>query len=124
VAIDNTVVQAGGSGIVIDGSAAGTTTITGFANNAVSGNHGRNGISVTSATFDSAVGTAAYDQVGGGTTVVGVLGNGVGGSGISLSSVGGRPRLPPTSTSLPTVAPACGSSAPARSTSVLEPGPG
>jgi hypothetical protein len=90
VALDNANVTASGNGIVVDGSAAGTTTITSFGNNAVNGNTGGTGISVTSATFDGTAG-APYNQIAGGTTVVGAAGatNGVGGSGVVLSNVAG-----------------------------------
>ncbi|HEX3528831.1 MAG TPA: Ig-like domain-containing protein [Thermoanaerobaculia bacterium] len=84
---DNTV-QSGASGIVIDGSVAGTTTITGFANNAVSGNTVGSGILVTSAKFDAVPG-GSFDQVSGGATVIGASGNGVGASGIVLTNVSG-----------------------------------
>jgi len=86
---DNTV-QSGASGIVIDGSAAGTTTITNFANNAVSGSTVGSGILVTSAKFDNVPG-GSFDQVSGGSTVIGAsgVGNGVGASGMVLTNVAG-----------------------------------
>ena len=86
--IDNNSVTATGSGIVIDGSVAGTTTITGFANNAVSGNTVGSGILVTSAKFDAVPG-GVFDAVSGGTTVVGASGNSVGANGMVLTNVSG-----------------------------------
>jgi large repetitive protein len=88
LAFDNNTVQGGGSGIVIDGSVAGTTTITSFANNAVSGNTVGSGILVTTATFDQTPG-GAFQTVSGGTTVIGASGNGVGASGMVLTGVSG-----------------------------------
>src|SRR5262249_48334334 len=64
--VDSNSVPAGGSGIVIDGSAAGTTTITSFANNAVNGNTVGSGILVTSAPFDATAG-GAFQIVSAGT---------------------------------------------------------
>src|SRR5262249_49589573 len=62
-----------------------------FTNNAVSQNNVGTGIAITSAKFDANPATVAYDQVSGGTTVVGASGpgNGVGGSGIVLTNVSG-----------------------------------
>ena len=80
---------AGASGVFIDGSGGGTLTITGFANNSVHQNTVGNGMLITSAKFDSNAATAAYDQVSGGATVIGASGNGVGGAGISMSTVSG-----------------------------------
>ncbi|HEV7509691.1 MAG TPA: IPTL-CTERM sorting domain-containing protein [Thermoanaerobaculia bacterium] len=85
---DNNTVQGGGSGIVVDGSAAGTTTITGFANNAVSGNTVGSGILVTTAIFDQTAG-GTFQPVSGGVTVIGASGNGVGASGMVLTGVSG-----------------------------------
>ncbi len=68
---------------------AGALTITGFANNAVSGNAAGTGINVTAATFDANPGTVNLDQVSGGTTVIGAAGNGVGDSGLILTGMVG-----------------------------------
>ena len=84
----NNAVVSNANGIVIDGSGGGTTTITGFANNGVSGNTVGTGISVASARFDASPG-GGYQQVSGGTTVVGASGNGVGGEGVVLTNVSG-----------------------------------
>ena len=91
VDVDNntSLLSSGASGLVIDGSGGGTTTITGFSGNTVHQNTAGSGILVTSAKFDAVPGTAAYDTVSGGTTLIGVSGNGVGGSGMVLSSVTG-----------------------------------
>ncbi|MEA2602915.1 MAG: hypothetical protein QOF89_3907 [Acidobacteriota bacterium] len=88
---NNNAVVSNASGIVIDGSAGGTTFIKGFANNAVSGNTVGTGISITSAKLDANPGTVAFEQVSGGTTVVGAsgAGNGVGASGMVLTNVAG-----------------------------------
>ncbi len=84
----NTVLSTGGAGIVIDGSGGGATTVTGFADNSVNGNTLGLGIQVNAATFDATPG-GTIDTVSGGTTTVGVSGNGVGGSGFLLTGVAG-----------------------------------
>ena len=84
----NNVVVSNANGVVIDGSGGGTTTITGFANNGVSGNTVGTGISIASAKFDGTPG-GGYQQVSGGTTVVGASGNGVGASGVVMTNVSG-----------------------------------
>jgi VCBS repeat-containing protein len=84
----NNVVVSNANGIVIDGSGGGTTTITGFANNGVSGNTVGTGISIVSAEFDATPG-GGYQTVSGGTTVVGASGNGVGASGVVMTSISG-----------------------------------
>jgi hypothetical protein len=88
IALDSEGVTASGSGIVIDGSAAGTTTITSFLSNSISGNTGGAGISVTSATFDATPGNP-FNVVSGGSTVIGASGNGLGGGGLLLTTVKG-----------------------------------
>jgi VCBS repeat-containing protein len=90
VALDSAGVTATGSGILIDGSVAGTTTITSFANNSISGNTTGNGVQITSATFDSDLATAGFQPVAGGTGVIGAGGNGVGAAGMLLSNVQGN----------------------------------
>ncbi len=81
--------NAAASGVFVDGSGGGTLTITGFANNSVHQNTVGSGISITSAKFDANAGTAAYDQVSGGTTVVGTSGDGVGVNGVVMTTVSG-----------------------------------
>ena len=67
----------------------GTVRITRFNNNSVSGNSGAGGIVLAGPlTFDSTPG-APYNQVSGGTTVIGASGNGVGGAGMVLTNVSG-----------------------------------
>ncbi len=83
------VLSTGASAVVIDGSGGGSLIITGFANNSVHQNTAGSGMLITSAKFDSNAATAAYDQVSGGTTVVGISGNGVGGAGVNMSTVSG-----------------------------------
>ncbi len=77
-----------GSGVVIDGSLGGTTTVTGFANNSVHQSTGGSGILVNTAIFDATPG-GAYQQVSGGNTRVGVSGDAVGASGMLLTNVSG-----------------------------------
>ena len=87
---NNTNVQSNTNGILVDGSGGGTLTITGFANNSVHQGTVGTGISVTSATFDSDPSTGGSQQVGGGSTLVGVSGDGVGGAGMVLTTVQGN----------------------------------
>jgi hypothetical protein len=88
VALTTAVVSASGTGIVVDSSAAGTATVTGFANNTVSGTTGGTGILINDATFDGTPG-GAFQTVNAGTIVVGATGagNGVGGSAVVLTTV-------------------------------------
>ena len=87
--ISNQTVTSSASGIVVDGSAAaGTTTITGFSNNAISGNTAGSGVLITSAKFDATAG-GAFNTVNAGTTVIGASGNGVGAQGMVLTNVTG-----------------------------------
>jgi len=88
ISFSNNAVVSNATGVLIDGSLGGTTWITGFANNAVSQNTVGTGVSITSAKFDAVPG-GGYDQVSGGTTVIGAPANGVGGSGLVLGSVSG-----------------------------------
>ncbi len=89
VAVDNVNVTASGTGILVDGSAAGTATVTSFSNPNVNGNTGGNGIVITSATFDSNLGLAAFQAVNAGNLVVGASGNGVGAAGVQLANCAG-----------------------------------
>ncbi|HWS90884.1 MAG TPA: Ig-like domain-containing protein [Pyrinomonadaceae bacterium] len=77
------------SGVVIDGSGGGTTTIAGFTDNTVAGTTAVNGISITSALFDSTPG-GNYNQLNAGTTAIGDSGNAVGGGGLVLTNVRGN----------------------------------
>jgi hypothetical protein len=90
VSFSNSTVVSGATGISIDGSVGGTTTITGFANNAVTKDNGGTGIAINAARFD-ATPTGSYQQVSGGATVVGASGvtNGVGGAGVVMTNVSG-----------------------------------
>jgi hypothetical protein len=88
--LQSNAVTSTGNGIDINGTGGGTLFIKGFANNSVSGNAAASGIIVTTATFDSAPGTAALDTVSGGATVIGSAGNGVGAEGLDMSVVKGR----------------------------------
>ncbi len=84
-----TVIQSGGRGIAIDGSAAGTLTIASFSGNTVT-DADTGGIDITDVTFDSDTGTAGNQQVAAGDTSVGLLGNRVEGDGIRLNNVLGN----------------------------------
>jgi VCBS repeat-containing protein len=84
---DNTI-TAGTTGADIQETGTGSLTITAFDDNIVSGDSGASGLVVNNALFDAAV-TAGVQPVSGGTTVIGQSGNGVTGSGLSLSGVTG-----------------------------------
>jgi hypothetical protein len=71
------------------GAGAGALTIMSFQSNAVSGNSAGSGIVISSAKFDADPATAAYEQVTGGTTVIGASGNPVGAAGMVLSTITG-----------------------------------
>ncbi|HEX4961739.1 MAG TPA: IPTL-CTERM sorting domain-containing protein [Thermoanaerobaculia bacterium] len=86
---NNTSITSSATGVFVDSSGGGSITITGFANNTVHQNTLGTGISITGAKFDANPGTVAYDQVSGGTTVLGASGNGVGASGLVLTGVSG-----------------------------------
>jgi len=88
VAFNDSNVAASGTGILIDGSAAGTTTITSFLNNVVDANTVGTGMSIVSAIFDGTPG-GTFQTIAAGTTVVGASGNGVGGAGMVLTNVQG-----------------------------------
>ncbi len=81
-------IQAGATGVNIDGAGGGVVTVTGFSGNVVSGNNGGSGILVNAATFDQVAG-GTVQLVSGGTTQVGQTGNGVNGSGVMLTNVQG-----------------------------------
>jgi hypothetical protein len=85
---DNTV-TATGNGINIVRT-AGSVAIIGFANNVVLGATGGTGINIAgpNVTFDSTPG-GSFQTVSGGTTTIGTAGNGVGASGMLLTSVAG-----------------------------------
>lgn len=69
---------------------AGTTTVTGFANNQVSGNSAGTGVSVSGGVTFDAVPGGNFDAVAGGTTVIGSVGNGVGVNGVVLGGISGN----------------------------------
>jgi uncharacterized repeat protein (TIGR01451 family) len=79
---------AGGAGLSIAETGTGSLTIVAFDDNVVHGNTGGAGVSISSATFDSTPGLP-INTVAGGTTAIGQSGNGVGGSGLVLTSVVG-----------------------------------
>jgi VCBS repeat-containing protein len=83
----NTVVS-NANAVFVDGSGGGTTTITGFNSNTVSGNTLGTGFAVNAATFDATPG-GALNQVSAGATAIGAPGNGVGGAGLVLTAVTG-----------------------------------
>ena len=72
VAMTNVTVTSTGNGIDLN-ETAGTLTVTGFSGITVTGNTGGSGIVVTNATFDATAG-GAYNQVAGGATTVGDVG--------------------------------------------------
>lgn len=83
----NTVVAAN-AGISIAPS-AGSTVITAFSDNVVSGNSGA-GILISGAVaFDANPGTATLDPVSGGVTLIGAPGNGVSGAGVAVGQMSG-----------------------------------
>jgi hypothetical protein len=82
-------VASGSNAVVIDGSGGGTTTITGFASNVVTGNSAAAGLVVNAATFDATPGALPLDTVSGGNTRIGMPLDGVGGAGMVLTNVTG-----------------------------------
>jgi hypothetical protein len=84
---DVSVTSLGGNGIVVDGTAGGTLTLTSFGNLTVSGNTTGDGIVVSSATFDAVPG-GSFNALTGNVTV-GSAGNPVGGAGVVLTNVSG-----------------------------------
>ncbi|HWM93165.1 MAG TPA: Ig-like domain-containing protein [Thermoanaerobaculia bacterium] len=77
-----------GTALDIQETGTGTITITAFDDNEVSSNTGGSGIIISNAVFDSVPG-GGLNTVDGGTTVIGVSGNGVGGAGMALGNVQG-----------------------------------
>jgi VCBS repeat-containing protein len=89
LAFHNNNLAAAGTGLDIQETGTGSLTIPAFNDNAVSGNTGGTGININSATFDATPG-GSFNTVGGGATVIGGAGgNGVGQSGLVLTSVQG-----------------------------------
>lgn len=78
-----------GTGILVDGSGAGSVTLNAFTGNTVT-DAAVNGINITDATFDADPVTAGIQQVTGGDISVGTLGNRVEGDGIRLNNVLGN----------------------------------
>ena len=89
LAVHDNTITAGGTGLDI-ARTAGTVTLTAFDDNVVLGSTTGSGIVVTgpSVAFDATPG-GALDPVSGGITLVGASGNGVGGAGLTLTSVAG-----------------------------------
>jgi hypothetical protein len=87
---NNTGIVSAAAGVSINdtNTSGGVTTITGFADNTVSGDTGGAGIFVNNAVFDATAG-APFNTVSGGVTSVGASGNGVGTSGMVLTAVTG-----------------------------------
>jgi hypothetical protein len=81
---NNTNVVSAGTGINVNGA----VTITGFDSNSVHQNTGGAGVTITNATFDTVPG-APYTTVTGGTMTIGIAGDGVGTSGMTLTTVAG-----------------------------------
>ena len=74
---------------MINGGSAASTNIIGFANNTVHTDTLGAGMIITNVTFDAVPG-GVVDPVAGGVLTIGVDGNGVGGSGLTLTSVQGN----------------------------------
>ncbi len=87
VAIQNNTITATGTGIDVTRT-AGTATITAFDGNRVDGSTGGSGIVVSDVVFDATPGIP-INTVAGGTTAIGVAGNGVAASGMRLANVTG-----------------------------------
>ncbi|PKN94770.1 MAG: hypothetical protein CVU44_02890 [Chloroflexi bacterium HGW-Chloroflexi-6] len=84
------ILSTGANGIVlVDAGGSGLLTVTGFANNTIHGDTVGTGISANTVIFDATPG-GSFDLVSGGTTTVGASGNGVGSSGMMLTSVSGN----------------------------------
>ncbi|HSR51123.1 MAG TPA: hypothetical protein VLV83_09860, partial [Acidobacteriota bacterium] len=88
------ITSSAGNGVVIDASTigAGSLTITGFSGNSVNGATTGAGIVISNVTFDATPG-GSLDQVFGGFTLVGSVGDAVGGAGMSLNNVTGDLRF-------------------------------
>ncbi len=90
VALDgSSISSSGGSGVFLNGGTGTTLVVTSLANNAISGNTAGDGVSATNVRFDAVPG-GTLDTVSGGTTTIGSAGNGVGVSGLVLSSTSGH----------------------------------
>jgi hypothetical protein len=87
LAVHDNTVTAGSRGIDLLRT-SGTMTITRLDDNVVMGDTGGSGIEIAGAILDATPGTP-INQVAGGVTVIGQFGNGVGGSGLLLTSVTG-----------------------------------
>ena len=85
---NNSLTSSAGGGMFVDGSAGGTTWITAFANNTVSGDTFGNGLTVNTAKFDATPG-GGYQTVSAGTTAIGSSVNPVGGMGMNFLTVSG-----------------------------------
>jgi hypothetical protein len=93
VALDgSTMTSTGGTGVFLNTGVGTTFVVTSLLNDVVTGNTGGNGIVATGVRFDAIPG-GTLDTINGGTLSIGSAGNGVGGSGLSLSSVTGHLSL-------------------------------
>jgi hypothetical protein len=86
---NNAVISSGSDGINVTGASGNYVNLTGFGDNSVDATTAGSGITVTYATFDATPG-GGYNQVSGGTTLVGASGNAVGTAGIVLNNVKGN----------------------------------
>ncbi len=77
-----------GTGLDIQETGAGALTIISFQDNVVNGNTGGSGLVVNNAIFNATPGVP-FNTVIGGNTVIGALGNGVGGAGMVLTGIFG-----------------------------------
>jgi hypothetical protein len=88
LSINNDTITATGTGININGAGSTSTTITNFAGNTITGNTGGTGVNMNTVTFDATPG-GSFQTVSGGNTAIGSVGNGVGASGMVLTTVKG-----------------------------------
>ena len=86
---NGTVSSLTGHGIVLDGSAAGSLTVTGLSDVVISGNTAGNGISIVSARFDANGASMGVPVVNGGLWNIGTSGDAVGGAAVVMTSVSG-----------------------------------
>src|SRR5688572_28330133 len=83
------ILSTGASGVVLaDTGGTGTLAVTGFANNSVHQNTSLNGISANTVIFDGTPG-GTFQTVSGGSATIGTSGDGVGTSGLTLTTVSG-----------------------------------
>ena len=85
----NANIKSTGTAVLINGGAAASTNIIGFANNSVDTLTLGAGVVMSNVTFDSNLALGGIQQVDGDILTIGIDGNGVGGTGMSLTAVQG-----------------------------------